>query len=158
MIFIRNQKLKTLLQSWLQRVQVALQDEHGGHLIHHLAPAPATHIRLNQHTLSRRGGEAFVPKNDLNPQSLTQSTGELHDASGCIPKASIHVAGQTHHDFLYLIFPSYLKEMSQVSFRIWADPYFQTLGGYSQGIAHGQSDPFLAHIQGKDSSGFAFGK
>ena len=45
-------------------VQVTLQNEDGGQLIHHLAPAPTAHVRLNQHhgrTNVSKAGPGIMP-------------------------------------------------------------------------------------------------
>jgi hypothetical protein len=78
---------------WAPGVQITLQDKNRGHLIHHLTPTPAAHIRLNQHPFSRRGGKALIPRDDVDPQGFTQGAGELQYTWGCSTEAAIHMAG-----------------------------------------------------------------
>jgi len=146
------------LRGLAQMIQVTLQNEDGGQLIHHLAAAPAALVRLDQHPLGRSGGEAFIPENDLYPQGLAQGAGELHDFRGRGHRAAVQVPAPAYHNLLHGIIPADLKEAVQVRLPIPADPNLQPLGRDPQRITHRQADALGAHVHAENSPGLTLGE
>src|SRR5215213_1699563 len=52
----------------LARIEPALEDELGGHLIDDLAPLRARHVRLQQRARRRHGGQPLVPELHGQPE------------------------------------------------------------------------------------------
>jgi hypothetical protein len=131
----------------MERIQVALQDDTGGHFIDDLFSLLPAHPGLNENILRRFAGQRLVPFDYGKGKSGLEQPGEAVDFLALDAFRSIKSQGIADDDFFDAIASDQNFQGSQNLILIFPHDRGQALAGKTQLITEGNPDSFASVVE-----------
>src|ERR1035437_419992 len=134
-----------------QAVEVALQENRGGHRIHFFFSFVAAHVALDQHAVGLRRGKPLIPQFDGHAYEAFERFHEFLDFLGGGAVAAVHIPGHPDEDQLHLFYINQFVKARQESREWRRGNKLKRLGNHLQLVADGDADPLASVVNGEDA-------
>jgi predicted PurR-regulated permease PerM len=134
------------------RVQVGLEDEHGGHAIHGGGTLGNAEFRLAKQTIGLNRGQALIPKVHRQGKALAEFLGKGRDFFRLPALGAAHPQRVPDDDFADIVVPNGAFEKGEIGSLVLAANGFEALGGYAEGVGHRHADCLGPDIEAENAA------
>ena len=132
------------------RVKIRLKNDHCCDLINVFPALPPVQTHFLQMLLSRETGQSLIAKDDRNLSGVMKFPGKLRDFPALRTGTAIHMQWFADYNFMNFVFLDYLPESVKVGLQIAPLNGWPSLSRKEHGVAHCNTDEFIAYIQAHD--------